>query len=77
MNILILKEYSDDRIVYKYQPEGKGECGEVIYLFEDGTAKVARLAENESAWYSGMATRKVEEFVKKKNLPLDFTQAWY
>jgi hypothetical protein len=78
MNKLTLKEYNNNYVVYLYQPEGKGGCGEVVYSFSEGAAIVRTLAEENSTWYANHAVRKIEEFVKKKrNLPLDYTQAWY
>ena len=77
MNKLTLKEFNDERVVYLYQPEGKGECGEVVYVFADNEAKITKIAEEPSSWYSNKAILKVQECVKKNNLPIKFTQAWY
>jgi hypothetical protein len=77
MNVLKLKEFNDDAVVYLYQPEGKGRAGEVIYLFAEGQAKIRKPAGEDSVSYAGMAVHKIEEFVKKKNLPIEYTQAWY
>jgi len=77
MNRLKLKEYNNSHIVYLYQPEGKGEYGEIIYDFTDNEAKIIKKAEDESDWYANKAIVKVEECVKNKNLPMEFTQAWY
>ena len=77
MNILQLKEYNDERVVYLYQPEGKGEYGEIVFLFAENEAKVAKKAGDASAWHANKAIFKVEECVKENNLPIKFTQAWY
>ena len=77
MNKLMLKEFNEDHLTYLYQPEGRGECGEVIYSFTDHAAKIAKRAEENSKWHDNKAIVKVEECVKKKNLPLELIQAWY
>jgi hypothetical protein len=35
MNKLKLKEFSEERVVYFYQPEGKGSYGEIAYVFSE------------------------------------------
>jgi len=77
VNILKLKEFDKDHVVYLYQPEGRGEFGEVLFRFADNTAAVTKRAEENSDWYANKAIFKVKECVKKKNLPMDFIQAWY
>ena len=77
MNILELKEFTKERVIYLYQPEGKGECGEVAFIFTDGVAKLIKRAEEPSDWYANKALSKVEECAKGKELPLKFIQAWY
>ena len=78
MNLFRLKEFnSDDRVVYLYQPEGRGAWGEVIYTYADGMAKIAKRAEGNSAMHDRMALAKVLERIEKNNLPIAFTQAWY
>jgi hypothetical protein len=77
MNILKLKEFNDDRIVYFYQPEGKGEYGEIIYAFSENEARIMKRAEENSDYYANKAMSKIEDCVKRKNLPMELTQAWY
>jgi hypothetical protein len=77
MNELKLKEFTDERIIYLYRPEGRGECGEIVYIFADHVAKILKKAEEASDWYANKALTKVEECVKENNLPIAFTQAWY
>jgi len=77
MNKLKLKEFNDERIVYLYQPEGKGECGEVAYVFVDEETRILKRAEEPSNWYANHALSKIKECVKKNNLPIKFTQVWY
>ena len=78
MNQFKLKAFSsDDRIVYLYQPEGRGEWGEVVYTYADDTAKIVKRAEENSATHDRMAHSKLKERVEKNNLPIAFTQAWY
>ena len=77
MNKLILREFNLEYVLYEYQPEGRGECGEVIYCFDDKMAQIVKRAGENSAWHDDKAVLKVEEFVDKKNLPMEFIQAWY
>ena len=77
MNELKLKEFTNERVVYLYQPEGKGEYGEVAFVFADGEARVVKKAEEASDWYASKALSKIEECVRENNLPIKFIQAWY
>ena len=42
MNLFKLKEFNDERVVYLYQPEGRGEWGEVAYTFSDDSATILK-----------------------------------
>ena len=78
MNLFKLKEFiSDDRIVYLYQPEGRGEWGEVVYSYADDSVKIVKRAEENSFYHDSKALIKVSELAGKNNLPIIFTQAWY
>jgi hypothetical protein len=74
---LKLKEFNDEYVVYLYQPEGKGEYGEVVYIFADNEAKIIKKAEESSDWYANKAMSKISECIRENNLPIKFTQAWY
>jgi len=76
LNILELKEFNKEHVVYMYQPEGRGEYGEIVYNFENAEAVVVKKAEDESERYAHKAKKKVEECVKKNNLPIKVIQAW-
>ena len=78
MNELQLKEMNQEKITYLYQPEGKGEFGEVTYSFAKKQAIVVKQSkDDEFGRYAKKAVSKVEECVNRNNLPLKFTQAWY
>ncbi|MCL2772619.1 MAG: hypothetical protein FWD71_04640 [Oscillospiraceae bacterium] len=77
MNKFKLKEFNDEHVVYLYQPEGRGEWGEIIYVFADNEAKIIKRAEEASDWYANKAILKVEQCVRKNNLPIKCIQAWY
>jgi hypothetical protein len=79
MNLLKLKEYSAGRLVYEYQPEGRGESGEVFFDIPKMQGKLVKKAEGDSgtALYGQKALLKLEELVQKNNIPLQCTQAWY
>ena len=77
MNVLELKEYTKKHVVYLYQPEGRGDWGEVAYDFFSQTAKIKKRAGENSSWHDNKALSKIEEVAKGKELPLSFIQAWY
>ena len=77
MNEFLLKEYTPDRIIYLYQPEGRGEWGEVIYNFVDETAKITKRASENSMWHDNHALVQIKKCAKEKYLTKKFTQAWY
>ena len=77
MNELVLKEFNEEKLVYLYIPEGRGEPGEIEYDFVSKEAKVSLCAEESSAMYFGHAVQAVERFIEKNALPIKFTNAWY
>lgn len=78
MNLLFLKGLDSNCIIYEYQPDGKGKKGQIIYDKLSGDMKVEKLAENDTDhYYAEKAMYKVKTFVSKKNLPMEYTQAWY
>ena len=78
MNLFKLKEFEyDERIVYLYQPEGRGEWGELVYSYADNTIHISKRAGENSTTHDRMALTKVRERIEKNNLPITFTQAWY
>ena len=78
MNELTLKEMNTEYVVYLYQPEGRGDFGEIVCLFASQQASVIKQSkDDEFGRYANKAVVKVEECVKKNNLPLKFIQAWY
>ena len=79
MNILTLKFFDDDTIVYEYQPEGKGKKGIISYDKKSGSFKIQKAAEEDSQsdYYAKMAQSKIANIVDKKNLPMECVQAWY
>ena len=78
MNELKLKEMNEDRIIYLYQPEGSGEYGEIVYKFSDGNTEVVKQSkDDEYGRYAHKAELKVKDCVRRNNLPLKCTQAWY
>jgi hypothetical protein len=78
LNLFKLKEFiNNDHVVYLYQPEGRGDWGEVSYSFVDESTQIIKRAGENSAAHDRMALIKVKERVEKNNLPIEFTQAWY
>jgi hypothetical protein len=79
MNLLKLKEYTAGRLVYEYQPEGRGESGEVFFDVSKMHGELVKKATEDSAaaLYGQKALSKIEELVQNNNIPLKCTQAWY
>ena len=78
MNLLKLERVDQGSVWYLYQPEGKGEFGEVVFHFASAAPTVAKAAPQDAASRYGIkAAAKVAEFVEKKNLPMEYIQAWY
>ena len=78
MNLLKLERVDQGRVWYLYQPEGKGEFGEVVFHFASAAPTVAKAAPQDAGSRYGIkAAAKVAEFVEKKNLPMEYIQAWY
>ncbi len=78
MNKLKLIEFGPKQVVYQYVPEDKGEPGEVTFDFLTGAATVKKRAQNDRfGKYGHNASRRISEYVEKKNLPMDAVQAWY
>ena len=78
MNELKLLLADKERIIYSYQPNGNSGAGEVMYDFRTGEAVTTKVApDDEDGYYSHKACKKLDECVKKNNLPIKFVQAWY
>jgi len=77
MNTFLLKEYTPDHLIYLYQPEGRGEWGEILFSFSNGTSKIIKRASENSTWHDNHALRQIEECAKEDHLSKKFTQAWY
>ena len=78
MNVLTLKFFDENCIIYEYQPEGNGERGEIVYSKKNDDFAVEKLAVNdENKYYANMAKSKMRELISKKNLPIECIQAWY
>jgi len=77
MNEFVLKEYTPDHVIYLYQPEGRGEWGEILYEFSNGTAKIIKRAGENSVWHDNHAIKKIKECAGENHLTKKFTQAWH
>jgi len=77
LNKLELKEATREYVIYLYRPEGKGAYGEIRMNFGDDEASVVlRSDEDNSGRYAFKAAIAVKECINRRNLPLEFTQAW-
>lgn len=78
MNILRLKESTDEEVVYTYQPEGRDGLGEIKLDLKTGEAEILKIApEDQRGYYARMAWGRLKKQYKEGNLPKQFTQAWY
>jgi len=79
LNKLRLKLATPERVVYFYIPENKGNPGEVGINIGEEEAFVILRAENDTNTerYGFSAAKALKQCVERKNLPLEFTQAWY
>ena len=79
MNKLELKEATREYVIYFYRPEGRGTYGEIrMNIGDEEAIVISRSSEDNSAGhYAFKAADAVKECVKERNLPLEFTQAWY
>ncbi|MDR1564914.1 MAG: hypothetical protein LBS74_08160 [Oscillospiraceae bacterium] len=78
MNKLLLKEATQEHVVYFYQPEGQGEPGEIFYDFKTQETTIREKAsDDDTGYYARNAAHKIREYVKGALLPLHSIQAWY
>ena len=83
MNKLKLKIATPEYVIYYYYPEYNPEKedipGEIrMNIGEDEAIIISRASEDTSiGYYAFLAAKAVKERVKKKNFPLEFTQAWH
>lgn len=78
MNILKLERVDGEKVCYLYQPEGSGDYGEIVFDLASQAFTIARIASKDTgSRYANKAAAKVTEFVRSKNLPMEYTQAWY
>ena len=78
MNILELKEATQEYIVYFYHPEGKGERGEIrVNRNTNEVTVIARAEEDDIGSYAHKAGNAVKKYIKENYLPLEGVQAWY
>lgn len=78
MNILKLEQVDKRQVMYLYQPEGEGEFGVVVFDLASEKPVIAKIApQDEGGRYANKAAVKVCQFVASKNLPMEYTQAWY
>jgi hypothetical protein len=78
LNTLKLKEANQEYVVYQYRPEDKGEPGEIRMKIGDDKAVITLRAGNDNSaeHYGFEAANAVKKRVEKKNLPLEFINAW-
>lgn len=79
--VFIKKNYiKSDKISYFYQPEGKGEFGELEYDLAEETLEVIKKAEHdleEVDMYRQHAFKMILDFVDNENYLDEQTAYWY
>ena len=79
MVLLRKKEIKDGIVTYYYQPEGKGDWGELYYNSNNGQCGYYFLAGNDDisdSKYRNHAYSHLMEFVKKNQFPEESIRAW-
>ena len=80
MNVLILKNVTDELVVYEFLPEGKGDPGIISYDVKTDEATIVARASNDSCLdrYAHFAIRRIRDYVASGDvLPERGIQAWY
>jgi len=78
MNKLIFKEANEDRVVYRYYPNGGEAFGEVEYFFKTKESRVVRRSvEDDTGHFGHKAASKIKTVITEEDvMPRSFTQAW-
>jgi hypothetical protein len=78
VNKLVLKEATQEYIIYLYQPEGRGDFGEVkLDLTNDSEDILSKPEEDDTGYYAHKAAYRIRQYVKENSFPLHSIQAWY
>jgi len=83
LNELVLKELTQEYVIYLYRTETEGSYGEIHMNIGDENATVVSFPDEDSGWgyYAYKAAKAVESCVKEhaedRNFPSKFIQAWY
>ena len=73
----MLKEITQEHVVYTYYPEGKNAFGEIKIRIVDRRTNIMQSENDEYGRYANKAKKAILEFVDRENFPLRFTQAWW
>ncbi|NFR85681.1 hypothetical protein FDE85_02555 [Clostridium botulinum] len=79
--VYIKKNYiKDNKISYFYQPEKRGEFGEVIYDIDKETLELVKIAEEDipnKDFYLNHVYRMLRDFKEKNEYLEENTACWY
>ena len=77
---LFRKEITPEKLVYYYQPEGKGEKGIIEYDIKTEHMNILLLAEKDELdfhFYTRHCWTAFRDFVKNNDFPEETMRAWY
>jgi hypothetical protein len=76
MNRLVMKELTDEHVVYFYYPDGIGPCGEIEYIFGEEEAKVLKFGNGDRGCFANMALDFLDDCIDADMFPFRWTVAW-
>ncbi|MDR2572356.1 MAG: hypothetical protein LBD23_18950 [Oscillospiraceae bacterium] len=74
---LVLESNNGNIVIYRFQPEGKGEFGKVEYNRKGRKASIIKAAEESSLFFSNKVLYKIKEIVEDKHCPEKYMIAWH
>jgi hypothetical protein len=79
MNLIKLKEFTEEYVIYYYHPEERGTLGEIrMDLNSDKAYVLLKASEDDTGYFAHKASKAIERCVKTdKSLPLIFRNMWY
>ena len=77
MEYIVLEELTDDRVAYRYYPEGGSEYGVVSLMRKTGELIHDKPCPDSIFMYVEHAWQRLEEYQEKGNFPEKGMIAWY
>ena len=77
MEYIVLEELTDDRVAYRYYPEGGSEYGIVSLDRKTGERFHDKICPDSISMYAGQAWRRLDEYQAAGEFPKRAQIAWY